>query len=58
VIGTSDGEVVVTIDANPGDYINQSTGEVRALVQHVGLLFSLSPTWNAGLDRTVWTVIE
>jgi len=58
IIGIEDATIEVVVDVDAPNFIDDSTGEMRGLVQHVGVLFSLPPTWSAGLDRTIWSIIE
>ena len=45
----------IVVDANPGDYTSNKGG-VQALIQHVGVLFSLPSNWTAGIDQAVWRI--
>jgi len=55
-IGLADTTAAVEISQNPDSYIEDATGEVRALIQHVGILFSLPAIWTAGIDQAMWSV--
>jgi hypothetical protein len=48
----------VEIAANASEYIDQTSGEVSLLIQHVAASFSVSPAWTAGIDQVVWTFFE
>jgi len=52
---TSDESVEVAVE-DPSVFIESGTGRVRALVQYVQVAFSILPTWQARIDRAVWTV--
>jgi len=56
LIGQGDATIEVEVSQNAGAYVDEATGEMRALVQHVGLLFSLPATWTASIDRAAWMI--
>lgn len=56
VISTTDQNVEVIVVANPSRFVKQNNGEVKALIQHVGLLLSLPQRWTAGIDLASWSI--
>jgi len=53
-----EGEVVVSIPGGPARYIQDGTGQVKALIRHNAVAFAIFPTWEVGLDRTIWQYVE
>lgn len=53
----SDTTIVVTISTDPARFIDDATGEMKALLQYNALAFTIAPIWQAGQDLTMWTIV-
>lgn len=52
---TSDSTVVVNVSTNPGRFVSNTDGEIRALIQYLLLPQSTEPpTWQARIDFARW----
>ena len=56
VASTANQTVTVTSSGTLSDYVNQSTGEVRALVAYKQVGPTLIYLWQAQLDQVQWTI--
>jgi len=57
-IATVNADGVVEVSFNDAArYVEDGTGQIRAIVRFNAVAFSIVPTWNARLDRTVWTIV-